>query len=371
MALTRRLVTLAVVAVTVFSTAVSGSAHTGVQRGMLVRADRLFDGRAFHMPGSVLIDGGTIVAVDPSRSVAAARRIDLGDATILPGLIDLHVHGEGTATLRGGVTSVRNLGEPVSSLRPPFDWHGLRILAAGPLVSVAGGYPEPVWGPTIALDVKSPASARAAVDMLSRRGAAVIKIALDSNHGQWPILTLPEVRAILAEAHRRGLRVTAHAMWPDGVARALAGGVDELAHTPCGATDSMMRQISVRHIPVVATMHVEQLAYGGCVHVASQIVKLGGTLLYGSDVGNRGIPNGIDTTELRLMRSAGLTPVQVLAAATSRAGAELGLAKLGTLAPHAPADLIAVRGDARKLNPSMAKPLLVISGGRVRVGPTR
>ena len=365
---TRSLVVAAGVAAAVLAAVAAGCGGNGLRGSVLVTADRLFDGRTFHTPGSVLLDGERIVAIDPARTVTAARTIRLGNATILPGFIDLHVHAEGQA-LSGGVTTVRNLGAPLTYLHPPLVYEGLRILAAGPLVSVAGGYPETTWGTTLALDVTSPADSRKAVDVLARRGAAVIKIALDSNHDRWPMLTLAEVRTIVAEAHRRGLKVTAHALWPDGVERALAGGVDELAHTPCGATEGMIRRIVARHVPVVATLHVEQLVYGGCPDVASRIVGLGGTLLYGTDVGNPGIPSGIDPTELRLMEDAGLTPLQVLAAATSGAGAELGLAPLGTLAPHAPADVIAVRGDARKLDPSMATPLLVISSGRVRVGP--
>ena len=67
----------------------------------------------------------------------------------------------------------------------------------------------------------------------------------------------------------------------------------------------------------------------------------------------------------------GLTPTETLAAATSQAAREAGLAPLGTLAPNAPADVIAVRGDARKLRNDLARPLLVVSGGRVVVDRVR
>jgi len=161
--------------------------------------------------------------------------------------------------------------------------------------------------------------------------------------------------------------VTAHALGHEAVARALAGRVDELAHTPCGADGAQLRTIVRRRVPVVGTLHVEQLVAGGCLGVAQTFVRLGGTLLYGTDVGNRGIPRGIDVTELRLLRDAGLSPAQVLAAATSRAGLELHLGPLGTLAAGAPADVIAVRGDARRLPAGLASPLLVLSGDRVVV----
>lgn len=177
--------------------------------------------------------------------------------------------------VEGGDTTVRNLGAPLRALRPPSRRLGPLVLMAGPLMSVSGGYPETVWGPSIALDVRSPADARAAVRMLARRGAAVIKIALDPGHGAWPMLSVAEVRAIVAEAHAQGLRVTAHAMGAEGVQRALAGGVDELAHTPCGATAGQIRQILRRHVPFVGTLHVEELADGGCLGVARKLVAGG------------------------------------------------------------------------------------------------
>jgi imidazolonepropionase-like amidohydrolase len=108
---------------------------------------------------------------------------------------------------------------------------------------------------------------------------------------------------------------------------------------------------------------------GGCGHVASRLVELGTRLLYGSDVGNQGIPFGIDVSELRLLRDAGLRPEAVLAAATSRAGEQIGLSPLGTLAEGAPADVIAVPGDARALRDDLGSPLVVLSGGRIVVDP--
>ena len=347
---------------------------------MLVTADRLFDGRQVVQPGAVLVRDGRIVAAGGSVDARATRTIDLGDATILPGFVDLHVHGFGRCTgcpprpqiaamLRGGVTTVRDLGSPLPALRPEGRYERLRVLMAGLLMTVPGGYPAPVWGPAQALPVRSAAEARRAVRTVAARGAAVVKIALESLFGSWPMLTVPEGARSWA-AHRHRLKVTAHALGLRGVETAVAGGVDELAHTPCGATPALLRTIVARHIPVVATLHVEAVAIaGGCGYVASRLVALGDPPLYGSDVGNRGIPYGIDVEELRLMKSAGMTPLQVLAAATARAGAETGLAPLGTLASGTPADVIAVRGDARRLRDDLASPVLVMSGGRLVVAP--
>lgn len=334
---------------------------------ILVTASRLFDGSEMREPGAVLIRDGEIVAMGTTLDAEATREIVLGDATILPGFIDLHTHGEGVGMLQGGVTTIRNLADVIEAVRPPRVWNGVRLLTAGPIVTVPNGYPGTVWDPRIGLPVSSVEAARKAVARLADLGAAVIKISLDPGHGEWPMLSIEQVRAIVAEAHSHELRVTAHAFRPEGVRRALAGGVDELAHTPCGATDEMLRELADRDIKIVATLHVEQRAMGGCAYVASRFVELGGTLLYGSDVGNPGIPLGIDVEELRLLEQAGLTPEDVLRAATSRAGEQIGLSPLGTLEEGAPADVIAVRGDARDFRNDLAAPLLVISRGRVAV----
>jgi imidazolonepropionase-like amidohydrolase len=339
---------------------------------VLITADRLFDGRELREPGAVLVTGGRIAAVGESLEAEAERTIDLGDATIMPGVIDLHVHtyqaGTYPGKLRSGVTTVRDVGAPLQVVRPAGRYAGLRVLMAGPLVTVPGGYPTPIWGSDIALDVRTPADARSAVRDLADRGAAVIKIALEPGDGGWPMLSVAEVRAIVDEAHRHDLRVTAHAARPSGVERAIAGGVDELAHTPCGATDDQVRRLAEREVEIVATLDVLQRSTG-CALLAARAVELGGTLLYGSDTGVPGIPEQLEVAELRLLEEAGLSPEDVLAAATSRAGEAIGLAPLGTLAEGAPADVVAVRGDARTFRDDMARPLVVVSGGRIVVVP--
>ena len=341
-----------------------GGGGSKLHGDLLIAAARLFDGTTVREPGAVLIRGSKIVAVGGKLDATAATTRNLGDATILPGFIDLHVHAFSRPVT--GVTTVRDLGIPLRYLRPPGVILGLRALMAGPLITVPGGYPTPSFGASLAYPVASPAAARRAVDRLARRGAAVIKIALDPGIGvNWPMLTVAETRAIVAEAHGRHLHVVAHA-FEAGIAIALAAHVDELAHTPCGATPQQAAEIGRRHLPVVATLHVEEIVFHGCTGVAQEIERAGGRLLYGTDLGNRGIPYGIDVEELRLLRTAGLTPTQVLAAATSAAGEDLGLAPLGTLTSGAPADVIAVRGDARRLALSLAHPLLAVSEGDIR-----
>jgi hypothetical protein len=86
---------------------------------LLIRADRLFDGERFVEPGAVLIRGDRIVAAGTEVSGGGERTIDLGDATILPGFVDLHVHVSGPQVLRRGVTTARNLGSSLEFLDVP------------------------------------------------------------------------------------------------------------------------------------------------------------------------------------------------------------------------------------------------------------
>lgn len=238
------------------------------------------------------------------------------------------------------------------------------MLAAGPLVTVPGGYPAPVHSPQIALNVRGPADARRAVRTLAARGAAVIKVSLEPGSGWgsgWPMLSTEELRALVGEAHARGLEVTAHAQGR-GVRIALDAGVDELAHMPCAQLPSDVVRELARRVAIVATLHVYS---GGCLLNARAFVGAGGKLLYGSDFGNPGIPPRIDVEELRLMAYVGLSRVEALRTATSEAGRQLGLAPLGTLAAGAPADIVAVRGDPLRDLGTLEQPLLVVAGGRV------
>ena len=303
------------------------------------------------------------------------RTIALGDATILPGLIDLHVHVPGDRlSARGGLMTVRDVGIAEAELRAPFESPGRpRTFEAGPLLTVPRGY---VSSASIGLVVASPATARAAVRRLVHEGAAAIKVALEDGSAGGTflsMLTLAELRTIVGAAHRDGRIVIAHALEQTGVDRALAGRVDELAHMPCSHVSARsVRTLAQRRIRVVATLHVADAVHAtdpsfACpdgLANARLFVAAGGRLLYGTDMGsNAGIPLNVDVDELALMRRAGLTPVEVLRAATSQAAVELGRPRLGRLAPGSPADVWAVRGDATKSLRLLAHPVLAIVRG--------
>jgi imidazolonepropionase-like amidohydrolase len=341
---------------------------------LVITADLVFTGQAPIEDGAVAIRGAEIVAVGTADDLleGAEETITLGDATILPGLIDLHVHGaENVAKLfvDGGVTTVRDLGSELLTLqRAPHRMGGLRILRAGPIITAPNGYPVPVFGSRVALPIRGEVQARAAVRRVADAGAAVIKIAVDRGfRGTWPVLSTPEIRAIVDEAHAHGLTVTAHVTSPEDAERAVSGGVDELAHMPCSApAAATMRAFARREIPIVGTLHVEQtFRCPATVANATAFVAAGGTLLYGTDYGNPLIPAGIDVDELRLMARAGLSPREVLENATARAADELNNRRTGTLAPGLTADIIAVSGNALQDLGHLAEIQLVISNGRI------
>jgi imidazolonepropionase-like amidohydrolase len=241
------------------------------------------------------------------------------------------------------------------------------------MITVPGGYPTG-RNPAIAAPVRSAAEAAAKVATLVSRGARVIKIALlaEAQGRMLPTLTLEEVQAIVEEAHRHGRIVTAHVLEGRGLDLALRGGVDELAHMPClNVTPAQLKTLAERRVPVVGTIHISRLFFRTqCPDALSNariFVQAGGKLLYGTDI--PGVVATLDTAELRLMEQAGLSPRQVLKAATAEAGQELGMAPLGSLVRGAPADLAVFNGDPTRNLRRLKRPLLVLARGtRVPLG---
>ncbi len=334
---------------------------------LLIYAARLFDGKELRNNAAVLIGGQEIIGVGSKEELQpkADREMDLGDSTILPGFIELHAHlllrkVPRDIVLRHGVTTVRDVGGP---LLPPSGGVGeLRLLTAGPIITVQGGYPISVFGKGyVAETVQSPEAARELVRKLLAGGAAVIKIALEpggeigapwsmAHHASvqppWPMSSLETVSAIVTEAHRLGKRVTAHIGEGQGAALALAAGVDEWAHVPCAEVDeAVLRQAVRQKVKVVTTLDTMSHC-SGVFSNAAILANAGAHFLYGAEIAHTDVPWGIDAQELQLMHHvAGMSALDVIKAATSEAGMELGMAPLGTLSPGAPADIIAVRGD--------------------------
>jgi imidazolonepropionase-like amidohydrolase len=356
----------------------------------VIAADRVFDGTRVLDHHAIAVWGDRIAAVAPAdRLPSQGRRIRFA-GTLLPGFIDLHGHPRlgqvpPEKILRHGITTIRDTGGP---LAPPSGGHGqLRVLSAGPILTAPGGYPIPVFGPGAGLEVPDVQAARMAVARLVAGGAALIKIALEpggspgapwtGGHGlgappPWPIPSLEVVRAIVEAAHAHGRIVSAHLSGPQGARLALEAGVDEWAHVPCDPIpDELVARAAAVGVRVVSTLDTQSHCTGVADN-ASRLIEAGIRLLYGTDLAHPDVPWGIDAQELGLMLQAGqgaLSPLEVLSAATARAGEQLGLAPLGRLVQGAPADLIGVRGNPMEQLKLLEYPDLVVSGGTTIVEP--
>jgi hypothetical protein len=367
--------------------------HPG--RSIIVSAARVFDGVDLHENAAVLIKDGTVRAIGPKDQIRdkKAKTYAMGEATVLPGFIELHGHlafqdVPRDQVLAHGVTTVRDVGGPL--IAPTGGDGNLRLVSAGPIITVPGGYPVPVFGHAgghghgdVAAPVETPEQAREVVNHLVHGGAVVIKIGLEpggepgapwttghapSTPPPWPMPSLDIVQAVVQEAHKLGKQVAAHVAEPQGVALALAAGVDEWAHVPCvEIPEDLLEKAVAQGVKIVTT--IDTLSHCPGIHANThKLAHLGAQFLYGAEIGHTDIPRGIDAQELHLMlHLTGMTPIELFRTATSKAGEHLGIAPLGTLTPGAPADLIAVRGNPFESFKTLEYPDLVVSGGKVVV----
>jgi imidazolonepropionase-like amidohydrolase len=319
----------------------------------------------------VVCDGGIITYAGEATYIGHADRDLAVDGFLMPAVADRHVHIElsnPSAVLAGGVTAVRDLAWPVerifsladASEMPSFD--GPLIKAAGPMLTAPGGYPtRDSWAPPgTGREIASAEDATAAVANLARLGAAAIKVSLNAEAGPTP--TDGELSAICDAAHAADLPVTAHAQGKGQVERALGAGVDELAHTPWTRLSDEVIQTAALRLRIVSTLDI--LSFGhDTPEIRTALDNLrrfhvaGGSIAYGTDLGNGEIPPGIHTREAQLMVEAGLEPEEVLEAMIR-----------APLAPDAPADLIALRQSPLEDLRALDDVTLVIRAGRVVLG---
>jgi imidazolonepropionase-like amidohydrolase len=318
---------------------------------------------------AVVLEGGAVVYAGPTAAAPGAeRRIEV-DGFLMPAVADRHVHiglADPGAVLLGGVTAVRDLAWPpdhifglaAASELPSFT--GPLIRAAGPMLTARGGYPTAdAWAPPgTGLELEGPEHAAAAVADLAARGAAAIKVALNAEAGPTP--TDAELAAIVAAARERDLPVTAHVQGAGQVERAVGAGVDELAHAPWSERllDALI-EAAARTVRIVSTLDI--LSYGSVTPelrtACENLVRFraaGGTVVYGTDLGNGPIPPGVHVREALLLHEAvRMTPEEVLAAMTA-----------ARLEPGAPGDLLALDGDPLRRVEDLGRVRLVVRAGR-------
>jgi imidazolonepropionase-like amidohydrolase len=310
-----------------------------------------------------------IAKVGPVHPVPDGNQLVEVDGFLMAAGADRHVHielADPASVLLRGVTAVRDLAWPPERIFPLADaselttFNGPLIRAAGPMLTGQGGYPtRDGWAPPgTGLEVDSPESAVAAVRDLAGRGAEAIKVSLNADAGPTP--SDGSLAAICEVGHEAGLPVTAHAQGAGQVERALGAGVDELAHTPWThrLSDEVVAAVA-RRMRIVSTLDIHSFGRD-TTEVRTALDNLrrfhqaGGTVVYGTDLGNGPIPPGIHTRELLLLVEAGLEYEEVLEALT-RAPIE----------PGAPADLIVLANDPLDELRAFDDLRLVVRAGRV------
>ncbi|MCC9305880.1 amidohydrolase family protein [Kitasatospora sp. RB6PN24] len=384
-------------------------------------------GAAARPATDLLIDGGRIVRVGPTGSIgipAQARIVPCDGLSALPGLIDSHTHVERDIPtvlhgfLQDGVTSIGNTGCGPQLIEELHD-AGRRptaanVFVAGPAITAPGGYPVIRGDGSAARPVDSADEAKAAVDELAARGVDFIKVTQESfdfdyrSPGRLPVLAPDLIQAVARRAHEHGLPVRSHVHHADQLEAALAAGVDSIEHllfplppetgyvelqragrlrlealpdfarwidrmvaadvrlVPTLGSELISIRIGLPDLPEAALAEIEELL----VEVVRRFAAAGGRVALGSDwVGLPGVPAGQPRQELYRLLAAGLTPLQVIEAATRGAAAVCGRAgRLGTLAPGLPADLLLVDGDPSTDLAALDALRVVLKNGRVVAG---
>lgn len=385
---------------------------------------RVFDGENDLGTADVSWDGDRFLSVQPVSSTAARTA---GDLCLVPGLIDTHVHllsyaGSGYAphltwplvtppterVLHGasqamraldvGVTTLRDMagGEAQVSLRHAFDdgvLTGPRVFVSG-MVGMTGGHSDLFTPPTIRdrePTADGPDACRALVRRHARSGVDGIKITTSGgvlstgDRNEWRNYTRQEIAAIVDEAHALGLPVGAHCHTANGIQVALEEGVDSLEHAT-QITPEQARMARDRGVTIAPTLLIlERIALGQAKVPEESLIKAralydaraaalrtahaeGATFVLGTDSSGSTMPFGQQLAEIQAMvRDIGLTPLEAMRAATSRAGRAVSDRGLGTIRPDAPCDFVVLRGrpweDISTLSPDRI--VAVVSRGRV------
>ncbi|MBB3763380.1 metal-dependent hydrolase family protein [Sphingomicrobium lutaoense] len=360
-------------------------------------------------PATITVDDGRIVSVVKGINRPADGIVhDLSDKTVMPGLIDMHVHITGDPsgdywkaattpdswgvivgvknaekTLKAGFTTVRDLGPRGSDsafvLRRGIAEgyvQGPRIIASGPSISIVGGHGD-VNGfrPDVNELLDDGFNCTGAVEcaekvrLASQNGSDVIKITAtggvlsQQGRGLEAHFTDAEMKSIADTAHSLGLKVAAHAHGARGIEAAARAGIDTIDHGTY-ADERALRAMKANgsyFVPTLAAFEgVRQgMAEGRYTPVVNAKIRevmdqvgepirpaldMGVKVAFGTDAGV--FPHGENAMEFRLLVNAGMTPQQALSSATLVAAEALGMEnEIGRIAPGYSADIIAFDGD--------------------------
>ncbi|WP_137172689.1 amidohydrolase family protein [Massilia sp. HP4] len=405
------------------------SAHAA---DVVITADRLLDvksGRMIQNP-EILVRDGKVVSLKPDAATppaSDATRIALPGMTLLPGLIDMHVHLDSDPTYGGytgleyndrfwsalavahagktldaGFTTIRNLGAS--------DWNdvglgqaiaagkvrGPRIVPAAWSFGATGGHCDSTYFPP-SMDEKNPYNAdspdegRKSVRTLRKYGAQVIKICAtggvfsrNTEPGQQQ-MNLAEMRAVVEEAHQWGLQVAAHAHGAAGIKDAIRAGVNTIEHA--SLIDDEGIALARKH-GAWLSMDIYNGSYTAAEGKKNGVLEdnlrkdrevtelqrqnfrkahaAGVKMVFGTDAGVH--PHGGNAKQFAVMVQYGMTPLQAIQAATVNAAEALARKDVGIVEPGRHADMVAVKGDPTVDVTLLEAPAVVIQGGAIVKG---
>jgi imidazolonepropionase-like amidohydrolase len=319
----------------------------------------LGDGRVIEN-GTILVQDGKIARVGEARAPEGATRVNLAGKTVMPMIIDTHVHLGTTreALVRDlrrrayyGVGAAMSLGTDGYEL---LDMRGETIPGAARFKSAGRGITMQEPGrTTVPYWVNTPADGRKAVEELAARKVDIVKIWVDTRDGKYKKLSPEIYGAIIDEAHKRSLRVTAHIFDLEDAKGLLRAGVDALAH---GVRDrdiddelvAMFRQrpnlVLTPNLPPRGTTPVAQQLFGIQARNLAKLNAAGVRITLGTDGNTPAGPH----EEMQDMVIAGMTPMQVIVAATRNSAEFMRLTDAGTLQAGKSADFIVL--DANPLD---------------------
>ncbi|MCS7476906.1 amidohydrolase family protein [Umezawaea endophytica] len=356
---------------------------------------KVFDGTRSRAWTSVRFADGVITACSPTSAAEEGDDVvDAGGGTVLPGLIDAHVHlvpGALAQSLTFGVTTVLDMFSKPDLVANAKEQAGSRanvadLRSSGVGATAPDGHPSLMYAPIPT--VTAPDQAERFVADRIAEGSDYLKV-ISGVGGLWPSLDSDTINALVTAAHARGLVVVAHVSSTAGLDQVVSAGVDVVAHIPVDAVldQALVDRIAAAGIAVGPTLATIENTLGGQGDAAvvadprladalgdawvrrltsdtsgwsgramppysraednvRRLADAGVTLLAGTDAPNPGTVFGASLhRELELLVRCGLSPTQALTAATAEPARVFGLADRGRVAVGRRADLVLVSGD--------------------------
>ncbi len=416
------------VAAMLATTAVADAQQPAAAPDAWITAERMLDvrsGRMVQQPHLLVRDGRIVEVGSGSAPVpAGARHVDLAGMTLLPGLIDMHVHLDSDpsyggytglqfndrfwsmlavphaqATLMAGFTMVRNVGSDAWNdvgLRQAIDAGkivGPRIVTAAYSFGATGGHCDSTYFPP-SMDQKNPYNAdspnegRRSVRELRKYGAQVIKICAtggvfsrNTEPGQQQ-MSLEEMKAIADEAHLQGMKVAAHAHGASGIKDAIRAGVDTIEHASLiddegialAKKNGAWLSMDIYNTDYTQAEGAKNGVMEDNLRKDRDIAEIqrqgfrrahaaGAKMIYGTDAGV--YPHGLNGGQFAVMVRYGMSPLDAIRSATLNAAEALGRSDVGVIDAGRYADMVAIKGDPTEDVTLLQSIPVVIKGGEV------